>query len=33
MGFQTPAFINLGIDANTGKSYRICSRKVSKKGG
>lgn len=27
-GFATPAFINLGIDATTGKGYPICSRKV-----
>ncbi|KAL7692116.1 putative chloroquine-resistance transporter [Plasmopara halstedii] len=27
MAFSTPPFINLGIDANTGKSYHICSHK------
>jgi hypothetical protein len=28
MTFSTPPFIHLGIDARTGKSYHICSRKV-----
>ncbi|POM80061.1 Drug/Metabolite Transporter (DMT) Superfamily [Phytophthora palmivora] len=27
MPFSTPPFIHLGIDARTGKSYHICSRK------
>jgi hypothetical protein len=29
MGFKASAFIHLGINASTGKSYGICSRKVS----
>ncbi|KAF1777541.1 Chloroquine-resistance transporter-like [Phytophthora cactorum] len=29
MAFSTPPFIHLGIDARTGKSYHICSRKTT----